>query len=43
MKTHFGTDDEDDKVKKFTTNGTFVQEWDIQRTDNIRQKITIMP
>ena len=25
-------DDEDDKVKKFTTNGTFVKEWDIQRT-----------
>lgn len=25
-------DDEDDKVKKFTTNGTFVTEWDIQRT-----------
>jgi DNA-binding beta-propeller fold protein YncE len=24
-------DDEDDKVKKFTTNGTFVKEWDIQR------------
>ena len=25
-------DDEYDKVKKFKTNGTFVKEWDIQRT-----------
>ncbi|MDR4510380.1 MAG: SBBP repeat-containing protein [Nitrososphaeraceae archaeon] len=25
-------DDENDKVKKFTNNGTFVKEWDIQRT-----------
>jgi sugar lactone lactonase YvrE len=25
-------DDEDDKVQKFTTNGTFVKELDIQRT-----------
>ena len=25
-------DDEDDKVKKFTTNDTFVKEWNIQRT-----------
>ena len=25
-------DDENDRVKKFTTNGTFVKEWDVQRT-----------
>ena len=25
-------DNENDQVKKFTTNGTFVKEWDIQRT-----------
>ena len=36
-------DDEDDKVKKFTTNGTFVKEWEIQRTDNKRQEITVVP
>jgi len=34
---------DDDKVKKFTTNGTFVKEWEIQRTDNKRQEITIVP
>ena len=33
----------DDTIQKFTTDGTFVKEWDIQRTDNKRQEITIVP